>query len=78
MFPKGKFNTDISWNTQYMALFRSPSHRKQIKLRSGDPSSLLFGRRKKNTPDSKLRIFAERLLNRNRPRSPYFGKERLV
>ena len=30
MFPKGKFNTDISWNAQFMALFRSPSDRKQI------------------------------------------------
>ena len=30
MFPKGKFNTDISRNAQYMALFRSPSDRKQI------------------------------------------------
>jgi hypothetical protein len=25
MFPKGKFNTDISRNAQYLALFRSPS-----------------------------------------------------
>ena len=30
MFPKGKINTDISRNAQYMALFRSPSDRKQI------------------------------------------------
>ena len=30
MFAKGKFNTDISWNAKYMALFRSPSGRKQI------------------------------------------------
>ena len=30
MFPKGKFNTDISWNAHYMALFRSTSDRKQI------------------------------------------------
>ena len=30
MFPYGKFNTDISRNAQYMALFRSPSDRKQI------------------------------------------------
>ena len=30
MFPKGKFNTDISRNAQYMALFRSPSDQKQI------------------------------------------------
>ena len=30
MFPKGKFNTDISRNAQYVALFRSPSDRKQI------------------------------------------------
>ena len=29
-FPKGKFNTDISWSAQYMALFRSPSGRNQI------------------------------------------------
>ena len=30
MFPKGKYNTDISRNSQYLALFRSPSDRKQI------------------------------------------------
>ena len=30
MFPKGKFNTDVSRNAQYMTLFRSPSDRKQI------------------------------------------------
>ena len=30
MFLKGKFNTDISRNAQYMALFRSLSDRKQI------------------------------------------------
>lgn len=32
MFPKGKFNTDISRNAQYMVLFRSPSDRKQIDM----------------------------------------------
>ena len=30
MLPKGKYNTDISRNAQYLALFRSPSDRKQI------------------------------------------------
>ena len=30
MFPKGKYNTDISRNAQYLALSRSPSDRKQI------------------------------------------------
>ena len=30
MFPKGKYNTDVSRNAQYLALFRSPSDRKQI------------------------------------------------
>lgn len=30
MFPKGKYNTDISRNAQYITLFRSPSDRKQI------------------------------------------------
>ena len=30
MFPKGKYYTDISRNAQYLALFRSPSDRKQI------------------------------------------------
>ena len=30
MFPKGKYNTDISRNAQYLALFGSPSDRKQI------------------------------------------------
>ena len=32
MFPKGKFNTDITRNTQYMVLFRSPCDRKQIDI----------------------------------------------
>ena len=32
MFPKGKFNTDISRNAQYLILFRSPSDRKQIDM----------------------------------------------
>jgi len=32
MFPKGKFNTDISRNAQYLVLFRSPSDRKQIDI----------------------------------------------
>ena len=32
MLPKGKFNTDISRNAQYMVLFRSPSDRKQIHI----------------------------------------------
>ena len=30
MFPKGKYNTDIIRNAQYLALFRSPSDRKRI------------------------------------------------
>ena len=30
MFPKGRCNTDISRNAQYLALFRSPSDRKQM------------------------------------------------
>ena len=30
MFPKGNFDTDISRKAQYMALFQSPSDRKQI------------------------------------------------
>ena len=30
MFPKGKYNTDVSRNAQYLTLFRSPSDRKQI------------------------------------------------
>ena len=32
MFPKGKFNTDISRNARYMILFRSSSDRKQIDI----------------------------------------------
>lgn len=36
MFPKGKFNTVISRNAQYMALFRSPSDRKQISISSAN------------------------------------------
>ena len=30
MFPKGEFNTESSRNAQYLAVFRSPSDRKQI------------------------------------------------
>ena len=30
MFPEGKYNIDISRNAEYLALFRSPSDRKQI------------------------------------------------
>ena len=32
MFAKGKFNTNISRNAQYMVLFRSPSDRKQMDM----------------------------------------------
>ena len=32
MFPKGKFNTNISRNALYMVLFRSPSDRKQMDM----------------------------------------------
>ena len=32
MFPKGKFNTNISRNAQYMVLFRSPSDQKQMDI----------------------------------------------
>ena len=32
MFPKGKFNTNISRNALYMILFRSPSDRKQMDM----------------------------------------------
>ena len=32
MFPKGKYNTDINRNAQYVVLFRSPSDRKQIDI----------------------------------------------
>ena len=35
MFPKGKYNTDISRNAQYLALFRSSSDRKQIGVIAG-------------------------------------------
>ena len=35
MFPKGKYNTDISRNAQYLALFRSSSDRKQIGIIGG-------------------------------------------
>ena len=31
-FPKGKFNTDSSWNAQYMTLFKSIADRKQIEI----------------------------------------------
>ena len=42
MFPKGKYNTDISRNAQYSALFRSPSDRKQI----GIIEELMFDKNK--------------------------------
>ena len=32
MFPTGKYNTDISRNAQYLALFRSPSDRNKSEL----------------------------------------------
>ena len=32
MFPKSKYNTDISRNAQYLALFRSPSDRNKSEL----------------------------------------------
>ena len=32
MFPKGRYNTDISRNAQYLVLFRSPSDRKQVNM----------------------------------------------
>lgn len=34
MFPKGKYNTDISRNAQYTVMFRSPNDRKQIDIRA--------------------------------------------
>ena len=32
MFAKGKFNTDIARNSQYIVMFRSPSDRKQVDI----------------------------------------------
>ena len=32
MFPKGKYNTNISRDARYLALFRSPSDQKQIEI----------------------------------------------
>ena len=32
MLPKGKFNTDVARNTQYIVMFRSPSDRKQVDI----------------------------------------------
>ena len=32
MFPKGKFNTDIAHNTQYIVMFRSPTDREQVDI----------------------------------------------
>ena len=32
MFPKGRYNTDISRNAHYLVLFRSPSDRKQVNM----------------------------------------------
>ena len=44
MFPKGKFNTDISKNAQYVVLLRSPSDRKQI----GIVAERMFDKNRKN------------------------------
>ena len=44
MFPKGKYNTDISRNAQYLVLFRSPSDRKQI----GIVAERMFDKNRKN------------------------------
>ena len=44
-FPKGKYNTSISRNAQYMALFRCPADRRQIGImaeRIFDKTKLLF------------------------------------
>ena len=42
MFPKGKYNSDIGRNAQYLALFRSPSGRKQIGERMFDKNRVHF------------------------------------
>ena len=45
MFPKVKYKTDISRNTQYLALFPSPSDRKQIGIvgeRMSDKNRIYF------------------------------------
>ena len=34
-FPKGKYNTSISRNAQYMVLFRCPADRRQIGIGAG-------------------------------------------
>ena len=44
MFPKGKYNTDISRNAQYLVLFRSQSDRKQI----GIVAERMFKKNRKN------------------------------
>ena len=44
MFPRGKYNTDISRNAQYLVLFRSPSDRKQI----GIVAERIFTKDRKN------------------------------
>ena len=44
MFPRGKYNTDISRNAQYLVLFRSPSDRKQI----GIVAQRIFTKDRKN------------------------------
>ena len=54
MFPKGKYNTDISRNAQYIALFRSPSDRKQI----GIIGERMFGKNRSSA-------IYERLLQRD-------------
>ena len=44
MFQRGKYNTDISRNAQYLVLFRSPSDRKQI----GIVAERIFTKDRKN------------------------------
>ena len=62
MFPKGKFNTDISRNAQYITLFRSPSDRKQIDI----VAERIFAKDRQNFMDAPYGY----LLEDNQPKTP--------
>ena len=69
MFPKGKFNTDISRKGQCMATFRSPSDRKQIGIiaeRIFEKNHQRFGAAYYREPERALGY----LLEDNHPNTP--------
>ena len=66
MFPKGKYNTDISRNAQYLALFQSPSDRKQI----GIIAERMFDKNRVHFMNTYYKETEKLLLVDNKPRTP--------